>query len=688
MTSDRTPARSHARTVALWKRVLIGLGRLIGIIIVQAAVLWVVAKVLPGVSIEGFGAPIAVSVAMLVATLVVWPLFMRFFFKLVIWTAGLVTILINGLIVQVAATLSSNLQVENFGWAVLYALVSTIVLTALLGFISFEDAGALKRIVLRRQQRLIEPGDEGKPGIIFIEIDGLAHDALERAIRAGKASTMHKWIESGTHVLVPWETDFSSQTSASQAGILHGDNSEIPAFRWFDKEQGLVIVSSNLKVLGPFEKAHSDGNGLLAHGGTARASLLSGDADEVMLVASRVTEERAESYRSFFASPLNFTHTAMLLFWEMILETGAKWREKISKPQPRLDRHLKYTAIRAAMTVALRDLSLNGVVGDMLRGAPYCYVTLAGYDEVAHHSGLDRHETLTVLRKIDSRLKNVVNLAKISPRDYHFVILSDHGQTMGATFLQRYGYDLEELVRRSVSPGTAVGGPSTYAQTGAGAGVAAGQSDWEHVSTIDVAAKESGVSKGRIGGLLDRRLHAGDPVPSSMTDLVVMASGNLGIISFTGPKHRVTLEEMERDQPGLIDKLVSHPGVGFVMVATAGNGTGPDTVIIGKQGRHYLSDDRVEGEDPLLVYGPNAARHARRTTSFGNCPDLLVVSTYWPETEENAAFEELIGNHGGLGGEQTRPFILYPTGWELADPELVGAESVYRNLKHWTAMTA
>ncbi len=644
----RPASSSRARTAALWKRALIGVGRLVGIIIVQAVVLWAVARILPGVALVGYRAPIGVSVAMLIAMLLVWPLFMRFFFKLVIWTAGLVTILVNGLVVQVAAWISPNLQVENFGWAVLFSLISTIILTALLGFISFEDAGAIRRIVLRRQKRLIDRSEEGKPGVIFIEIDGLSHDALKRAIAAGKADTMGKWIQSGSHVLVPWETDFSSQTSASQAGILHGNNGEIPAFRWFDKESGRVLVSSNLKVLGPFEKAHSDGNGLLAHGGTARASMLSGDADEVMLVASRVTEEKAESYRAFFASPLSFTHTVMLFFWEMLLETGAKWGANIRKVEPRLDRHFKYTVLRAGMTVALRDLSLNGVVGDMLRGAPYCYVTLAGYDEVAHHSGLDRPETLTVLRKLDARMKSVANLAKIAPRDYHFVVLSDHGQTMGATFLQRYGFDLEELVRRSVSPGTTVGGPSTYAQSGAGAGVAKGQTDWEHVATIDVAAKESGATKGRVGKLLDKRLHAGDPVPTSMTDAVVMASGNLGIVSFTGPKHRVTLEEIERDHPDLIDRLVSHPGVGFVVMATGGDGVGQqiegaagsepgtaaelDTVIIGENGRHYLSDDRVEGEDPLLPYGPNAARHARRTTSFSNCPDLLVVSTYWPET--------------------------------------------------------
>jgi hypothetical protein len=614
----------------------------------------------------------------------------------VIWTAGLLTVVLNGFIVQVVSWVSPNLVVKNFGWAILYAFVSTIILTALLGLISFEDAGTFRRIVMRRQRRQVDQEVVGRPGVIFLEVDGLGHDALVRAMNAGKAPTLRKWVESGTHRLIPWETDLSSQTSASQAGILHGNNNEIPAFRWFDKGLGRVVVSSNLKVLGPFERAHSDGNGLLAHGGTARASMLSGDADEVMLVASRPTEEKGESYRSFFASPLSFTHTVMLFFWEMILETGAKWSQRLRKVEPRLDRHFKYTVIRAGMTVALRDLSLNGVVGDMLRGIPYAYVTLAGYDEVAHHSGLDRHDTLTVLRKTDARIRSVQKLAGIAPRDYRFVILSDHGQTMGATFLQRYGYDLEELVRQSVPPATTVGGPSTYAQSGDGTGVAKGQSDWEHISTVDIAAKESGMAEGRVGTWLRKRLNAGDPTPASMTDIVVMASGNLGIVSFTGPKHRVVLEEIERDHPELINRLVGHPGVGFVMVATngAGNGTSDgadgagDTVIIGKNGRHYLSDDRVEGEDPLLPYGSNAARHARRTTSFDNCPDLLVMGTYWADTNENAAFEELIGNHGGLGGEQTKPFLLYPVELELDADELIGAEQVFRNLKRWTTLTA
>jgi hypothetical protein len=383
----------------------------------------------------------------------------------------------------------------------------------------------------------------------------------------------------------------------------------------------------------------------------------------------------------------------MLFFWEMFLEIGAKWSQRIRNVQPRVDRHLKYMVMRAGMTVALRDLSLNGVIQDMLLGTPYCYVTLAGYDEVAHHSGLDRHDTLAVLRKIDARFKSLENMAKLAPRDYRFVVLSDHGQTQGSTFLQRYGYDLEELVRNSVSSNTTVGGPSTYAKSGAGAGVAKGQSDWEHTATLDEAVEESGMSKKRTGKLLRGRLKAGDAVPTTMTDAVVMASGNLGLVSFTGPKHRLTLEEIERDNPELVSKLVDHPGVGFVMAATAADSQATTgTVIIGKYGRCYLGeqpgDQRTEGDDPLAVYGPNAARHLRRTTSFSNCPDLVVMSAYWTATDENAAFEELVGNHGGLGGEQTRPFLLYPAEWELDTDELIGAETIYRNLKRWTALTA
>ncbi|MCO5191660.1 MAG: phage holin family protein, partial [Anaerolineae bacterium] len=103
-------------------------------------------------------------------------------------------------------------------------------------------------------------------------------------------------------------------------------------------------------------------------------------------------------------------------------------------------------------------------------------------------------------------------------------------------------------------------------------------------------------------------------------------------------------------------------------------------------GRYYLEDDRIEGENPLAGFGDNAAHHLRRYNGFPNAPDLYVNSFYNAETNEVAAFEELIGCHGGLGGYQNQPFILHPTELEMSSDHLIGAPAVYHQFKEWLAV--
>jgi hypothetical protein len=76
-------------------------------------------------------------------------------------------------------------------------------------------------------------------------------------------------------------------------------------------------------------------------------------------------------------------------------------------------------------------------------------------------------------------------------------------------------------------------------------------------------------------------------------------------------------------------------------------------------------------------------QHLRRTDSFPDVPDVLVNSMYDPRTGEVAAFEELVGSHGGLGGYQTQPFLLYPAWLEAPSSQIVGAAGVYAVLKGW-----
>ena len=93
-----------------------------------------------------------------------------------------------------------------------------------------------------------------------MEIDGLALPVLRRAIRDGNTPNMARWLADGTHALREWETDLSSQTGASQAGILLGDNDNIPAFRWVDKASGRVVSCSNPGDCAEIERAHASGD--------------------------------------------------------------------------------------------------------------------------------------------------------------------------------------------------------------------------------------------------------------------------------------------------------------------------------------------------------------------------------------------------------------------------------------------
>ena len=80
---------------------------------------------------------------------------------------------------------------------------------------------------------------------MILQIDGLAHPILAARMRAGSVNTLASWVRNGTHKLSRWEAILPSMTSASQAGILHGNNDGIPAFRWYERDRKHLMASSN-----------------------------------------------------------------------------------------------------------------------------------------------------------------------------------------------------------------------------------------------------------------------------------------------------------------------------------------------------------------------------------------------------------------------------------------------------------
>ena len=661
--------------------------RAVVVLLADALALLILSAALPGFELDSAGAAITAAVVIGALNALVWPVLARFTLPLSVLTLGLATLVLNGLLIAFAIDLVPGAEIKDPWTGVAVALGIALVTTLLASLLAVDEDESWYRNVVRRQARRRGDRIESEvPGVIFLEIDGLAHDVLRRAMRDGNAPTLARWLRDGSHRFARWETDWSSQTGACQAGLLHGNNDDMPAFRWWEKDRGKPIVTNHPRDAEELERRHSDGRGLLHADGASRANILSGDATHSMLTMSTVLRRRGRigrDYLAYFASPYAVARTLMLSLGEIVSERRAQALQKRRDVQPRIPRHRSYAVVRAWGTIVQRDLQVAAVVGDMMAGRPLVYTTFLAYDEVAHHSGVERPDTLAVLRHVDRQMARVQAAVADAPRPYRLVVLADHGQSQGATFLQRYGITLEDLVRSACD--------ATDVQAAAGgedeaiAYLSAGLTEVARDDTATGRTVKRATRNRRTDGVValdeDARRELEETSGDTLPELSVMASGCLGLISFPRKPGRVTLEGLEQLYPRLVPALREHPGIGFVLVRSEQHGA----VALGASGVNYLDEGRVEGDDPLAPYGPNAAHHLRRTDGFPHCPDIVLNSTYWPEEDEVAAFEELVGSHGGMGGGQSFPFVLFPSDLDWPDEPVIGAERVHRIFRGWLA---
>jgi uncharacterized membrane protein YvlD (DUF360 family) len=632
--------------------------------LVSAVAVWVTAGLLPGFSLGASSAALSTALAIALLNAILPPVLAALRLPYMLIAGFLLVLVADAVVLMGAAKLltDEDVHVDGFGTALVAALVITavsMVLQILLG--TNDDDEYSLRVTRRIARRQGAGAPTDVPGILYLEIDGLGLPILRDAMRDGSAPNMARWIAQDGYRLAEWETDLSSQTGASQAGILLGSNDDIPAFRWVEKEAGRMMVCSSPEDCAEIERRHATGVGLLVDGGASRGNLLSGEAEETILTVSRADAERGPNpgYRAFLANGFNVTRTLVLFWFEVGIEVTSALRASRRDVRPRGHRGGSYPFMRAALCVFVRDLIVHGVLTDMMRGRPAVYATFSSYDEVAHHSGLQRADTMEALRKLDQQFGRLERARPYAPRPYEIVVLSDHGQTQGATFKQRNGYGLDELVERSLSSGGSVAGFSGGDE----------QSAMVHHAVDEASGNQDKADKKR--GKSD----------VSDRDVVVLGSGNLGLVYLmAGPKRRLTLEEIQERHPDLIGALRDHPHVGWLLVRSARDGA----VVLGPRGGvRYLDDDRVEGEDPLAPFSPTAADHLRRTDGFAHVADIMVGSFYDPMLDEGCAFEELISFHGGLGGPQTRAFVLAPPGLPLPDAPIVGAAAVHGLLRGW-----
>jgi uncharacterized membrane protein YvlD (DUF360 family) len=344
--------------------------------IVGTVALYIAAGLVPGFAIKGVGGAVVVLILIVVFNAILSPLLAALRLPYTIVLGFLLVLFVDaGLLVLAAEVAPGAIRVDAYWWAFLTVLIASAADIALLVLFGVNDDDVYTlRVVLRIARRSGVQVQTDVPGIIFLEIDGLAAPVLRRAMGDGSAPNMARWISEGRYRLMEWEPDLSSQTGASQAGILLGSNDDIPAFRWVEKETGTLMTCSAPADCAEIERRLSSGRGLLVNGGCSRGNLLSGEADHQILTVSRIDAEKHANpgYRAFFANGFNVSRTFVLFFWEVVLEVTASLRAIRREIRPRGRRGGKYPFVRGALCVIVRDLIVFGVVSDMMKGAPPC----------------------------------------------------------------------------------------------------------------------------------------------------------------------------------------------------------------------------------------------------------------------------------------------------------------------------
>ncbi|MCC7367270.1 MAG: phage holin family protein [Chloroflexi bacterium] len=603
----------------------------------------------------------------------------------------IVALALNGMLVQVTSWLVPGFWVDGLLSAFAVAFGMAGVNTVLTGLLSVDDDDAFYRNVVRRiAQRTVPAADDlEETGAVIVQIDGLAEPILRRALAEGRMPTLASWLAAGSHRLIGWKSEIPSMTTSAQAGILHGSNGGVPAFYWYEKRGKRLMSSANPHDLHAVQQRISDGHGLLHRDGVSVTNLFSGDAEHsVMTVGTLLDDEGSihadpHDFYGYLVSPYNLYRGLIGLIFEAALECWQCLRQWAENRQPRIRRFGLFTLQRGLANVILRDATTWTVVASMFRGHRVIYCDYLSYDEVGHFAGPETPDAVATLYAMDRQLRQIALAAREAPRAYQIVVLSDHGQTTAPIFQAKYGETLDEVVRRAIDAG-----PTVRVSGGKG----------ETPGYLSAFLSEMSGAKGLRGrgarrllrtkrgsGLIDPVREGMNKAASDDVEIVVTSSGSLAHIYFAKVPDKLTLEEIAAGYPGLIETLVAHEGVGLVIVRSESRGT----LVLSEDGirelrAEHVEDGVVEGRDPLAEFEPYTARFLDDLAQFEQSGDIIVNGTFDPSTGWVIGFDDLVGAHGGVGGMQTQPFIVYPAGWTDEPPEIIGSVGVHRFLREYT----
>jgi hypothetical protein len=532
----------------------------------------------------------------------------------------------------------------------------------------------------------------------MLQIDALAYADLRRALELGYCPTIARLVqgEQGrppAFTLRRWFCGLPSATPYCQAGIFHGENGGIPAFRFYDKEARRVVTCNSPQGV-QYIRDRIHAPGALA-GGSSYVNLLDGDASTVAFTVA--TRERMSVYRRLGGTrmalliaihPIRVARMAVTGVLEWLREEWERTRGELAGRFTHAEGIFPF--IRILSNVVVRELQTMAVLLDVYLGVPVIYSTFMQYDELAHHFGPSSRQALADLRRTDARIAEIWRMAQsMASRPYDLVILSDHGMTPSVSYRVRFRESLGTTITRILDrdAGRAGGKPlralasfatdSEYADVGAQAVETVAQIAPPERRTVRRGLRRlRDWVRSRYGlrELILPEKYRVDP----RNDVVVTYSSCLALLYFADDARQLDLRDIaaDRRRANLYAKLLAHPGVGLLLTRS-----GPTVHAEGKRGSAVITGgavEVVEGENPLEPYGtePHTLRAIEELVLQPNAGDVLLFGAY--DGYDIVSFDDQVGAHGSAGGDQTYPFLIAPEALGVEGETIENARDIHR----------
>lgn len=584
-------------------------------------------------------------------------------------------------------------------------------------------------------------GHAGSPrGTLFIEIDGLGHGHLQEALRRGYLPFTRRLIESGRYRLYRWRCGLAADTPPIQSGLMYGTSEGIVGFYWWDRRTQRRVVGANpyhMRRVQAELAARAGWQGLLA-GGSSYSNIMSGGARwSVLTIAGanphwfRPGQGLLQALAVLVLNPGKVLRFGFDALWELLQEMEDRVFVN-AMDRPRMLEGA-FPIVRLFLNILAREIVTAGTRIDLLRGVPVIYTCYIGYDVLGHHSGPLSRNSLRVLRGIDGAIRKLFGVLSWAQRRYDVVLLSDHGMTPCQAVSEAFETDFDTWVnewwRKGVQATPRYQADRRRVRRRMRQALRRRPTSWRSRIAGTVARRSSGWLRtwGRIGAWTLELGTAGaiklgerflaeeqDGVAPRIT---VINCGPLSQLWVRDVDRRLDLAEVEALCPGFTQALVDHPAVDLVIardgehVAVLGRagrvtlrpqpppdrGAG-DGVVWGEAGeRPALSSPvvRIEGQNPLLQYEePDVV--ARQIAAFAGmeaCGDVICFAAmFTPGTLRDATpgavgqphvytFEQQLGTHASVGGDQSYPFIMFPAGVSFDPGQIVTASDLHPYLK-------